>query len=180
MTDNITIDKYKYIVWKYINETRDKLYNFKTYLDWDDIEQECMITLYKCIQGYDKTIGSSFLNYAITAIKRCIIRQINIQDKICTHSDIDNFYSLQGDPDINIIDDIDSNIIRDKITRIIDTLSITNKSKEILKHRLSGKTQKEIGELYGMTPQAVGLIIQTHKDKIKNRLTKGGTDAYRI
>lgn len=50
--------------------------------------------------------------------------------------------------------------------------NILKKDVEILRHFLAGKTQQQIGEILGMTQQAISKKMKIMKEKIKEALNE--------
>lgn len=164
--------KNKNLVYTVVNNyKKNNVFNYRTYIDWDEVTQVGMIALWKAIKGYDKTKGS-FKNYAIKAIKNDIIRQVNSDRKIETHIDIDNINNLQAnkiDRDLSI--DYETQLT--VLDNIIDRIDCNVKSKKILKLRLRGYTTKDIASIVkGITSQGVQAIIRYHRDNIRDIFNK--------
>ena len=165
-TINKDIEQWKGLVYNIVNRYRDNTFKYKTQIDWDEMTQVGMIALWRCVNNYNESKGS-FKNYAITAITRAILRQyIRFDKKIETHDTIEDYSDSYNFDDT----DIDINISKEKIKRIISKLNIKEKSKEILLLRLEGNGLSEIAKEVGVTYQDVSNVIHNHKDKIRDRL----------
>lgn len=164
---NKDIKQWEGLVFNIVNRFRDKVFKYKTYVDYDELEQIGMIALYKALKGYNSTKGT-FKNYAITIITRAIYKQYQFQKKIETHSDIDEFYNIANLD--NLDDNIDSDLIESKLTKMIKKLPIKDISKQILYLRVMGKSLLEIADKMGVSYWTVSGIIRLHKDKIKKLL----------
>lgn len=158
-------EQYKRLVYSIVNRFRDNTFKYKTYIDWDEIEQIAMIALWKASQMFDDTKGT-FKNYAITAITRAIYRKIKDDSKIENNSDIDNFYNIEAEEK-----DLDNEIENNKKIKIlydiIDRIDCTQKSKQILKLRVQGYSILEIADMVeDITYQGVYSTIQRHNKNI--------------
>lgn len=163
---NRDIKQWQGLVFNIVNRYRKNTPAYKSQIDWDEVTQVGLIALYKCLENYNPDKGN-FKNYAITAIKNAILRQYFRFDKLCeTHTDIEDYNGSYNFDD----SEIDISITKEKIKKIISTLSIEDKSKRVLLLRLEGKSLVEIAKELGVTYQAVSCVIHNHKNKIKERL----------
>ena len=174
MITNKDIEKYKHLVFKIVNEYKRKTFNFKTQIDWNEMEQVGLIALYNALKHFNPDKGIDFVHYASPAIYRALIRQNNFDKRIEQHSNIDEFYNIPDTKQDNIDDKIISKVFRDKIENIIPKLNINEKTKQILLDRLNGSTLEEIVNKYNIPYQEVANLITKHKKKIRDRLIKKG------
>ena len=162
---NKDIKQWEKLVYKIVTNYKNNSFEYRTYIDWDEMKQVGLIALYKCIQGYDNTKGE-FSTYVTKAVKRALQRQLLFDKKTENTTPIEDF-KLTYEMDEN---ELDKNILRDKIYKIIDSLNIFEKSKTILKLRLENKTLQEIADEVGVTYQCVSSVIHHNLHKIQDRL----------
>lgn len=168
----------KKLVKAIINKCRYNTFSYKTYLDWNEIEQVGLIALWQAIEKYDKDKGT-FKNYAITAITRAIYRTINKQQNFENEVDIDTMYSLEAEPD-ELDDKIEYNKKINILNEVIDTLDCTDKSKQILKLRLQDYSILEIAKTIGnITYQGVYDIIKRYRAEVIDKFNRRYNNANR-
>lgn len=168
MITNKDVEKYKHLVYSIVNRYRSNTFKDKTYIDWDDIEQAGMEALCKASMMYDKNKGT-FKNYVITAISRAVARQLKFYSKLPEWDELAD-YNSYSIPEYD--NRLSCEIMGDRLIKIINTLSISPKSKQILLLRLQGYSLDEIGKRFNMSYQGVSSIIRKHKDKLRNRLMR--------
>lgn len=169
MITNKDIEKYKNLVYSIVNRYRSNTFKDKTYIDWEDIEQAGMEALCKASMMYDKNKGT-FKNYVITAISRAVARQLKFYSKLPDWDELGD-YNAYGIPEYD--NRLSCEIMGDRLIKIINTLSITPKSKQVLLLRLQGYTLENIGKKLNMSFQGVSSVIHRHKDKLRDRLLRG-------
>lgn len=174
MSIEIELEKNKGLVISILNRFKKYVFDYKTFVDWDEMEQVAMIALYKAIENYDKTKGT-FKNYAITAIDRALRRQLTFDSKGQDNLEIDSAFNIADDV-IDNDNNINREIIVNRIKSIISRLPITSKSRDILLSRLDGLTFKEIGSKFNTTASNAQNIIYRHKDKILNEYNRRYAD----
>lgn len=165
MITNNDIKQWVPLVHKIVERIRKNTFEYKTYIDWDEIEQAGLIGLYRALKGYNKSKGD-FKNYAITAITRAIYRQLIFDRRIESHSDIDEFIDLANTEDVPT-DNMDKPLIIKQLNEYIDKLPIKQRSKDILKLRLDGYTLSEIADKFNVSYQCVSDTIHNHVDKLR-------------
>lgn len=140
-------------------------------IEWDNIEQAGLIALWNTHKGYNHNKGD-FKNYAITAIKRAILRAITKELRRRKYSDIDNFYSIEDDKNnIDVIEiGIDSKELLRKSFKIIDSMETSLNTKKILKYYMLGYNTVEISKIMSCTFQNVSSTVCRHKGYIYNRI----------
>lgn len=168
MITNKDVEKYKYLVYSIVNRYRSNTFKDKTYIDWEDIEQAGMEALCKASIMYDKDKGT-FKNYVITAISRAVARQLKFYSKLPEWDELAD-YNSYGIPEYD--NRLSCEIMGDRLIKIINTLSITPKSKQVLLLRLQGYTLEDIGKKLNISYQAVSSVIHRHKDKLRDRLLR--------
>jgi RNA polymerase sigma factor (sigma-70 family) len=168
---NKELKKHKGLVISIVNRLKQRTFDYKTYIDWDEAKQIGMIALYNAIMMYNENKGS-FKNYAITAIDRAIRRYIDKEKCIENTTDIDEFYNIQEE-DRDLDDEIENNKKINILDNIIDTIDCTQKTKQILKLRLRGYSILEIAKEVGdITYQGVYHNIRFHRENIINEFNR--------
>lgn len=118
--------------------------------DAEDLIQEGMIALYKCIKLYDETKGFAFSTYACSAILKSMVR--HKERYLNKHSNIRSLNEVvQKDEKcefIELIEDKNIDPTEIEVNELINNIyKITNeKERKTLEMRLEGKTQREIAK----------------------------------
>lgn len=163
------IKENKLLVISILSNYRYRKFHDENRIDWDSVEQHGMIALWKAAQKYDESKGS-FKSYAITSIKRAILREITRELKHKNNCDIDEFYSIEDDK--NKIDEIeysiDNRVRLKKVFKYIDSLESSLNTKKILKYFMLGVTASEIARMLNCTHQNTSAIISIHKKDLLN------------
>lgn len=163
-----SLKQWQGLVWNITNSYRKSIFKYKTYIDWDEVEQVGMIALWHAIEKYNPNKGS-FKNYAITAIKRAIRRHLDKEKIIENHSDIDECYDLMIDtkePDTNI----DLNQFRLKMKKIILSMENSMRSKDILISNLYGESISSISKRLNVSHQYISKLLSENNKRIINKL----------
>jgi len=168
MITNKDIKKYEHLVYSIVNRCRNNTFKYKTYIDWDEVEQVGIIALWHAIEKYNPDKGT-FKNYAITAIKRAIRRHLDKEKIMESHSDIDECYDLMIDtkePDTNI----DLNQFRLKVKKIILSMENSMQSKDILISNLYGESISSISKRLNVSHQYISKLLSENNKRIINKL----------
>ncbi len=154
--------------------------------DFDDIEQEGMIGLFKAVRDFRPDRQSSFRAFA----ELCVTRQILTAIKTSTrhkHQPLNQYVSLSGfravdDPDerpledmlhdIQVADPADELVslecmeqLRVAIAKMLSELEV-----DVLRLYVEGRSYQEIGELLGRHAKSVDNAIQRIKRKLESHL----------
>ncbi len=128
----------------------------------EDMFQEGCIALFEASKLYDENKGFKFSTYACTFIYRHLLKFVSRQIKNY-YLDADSIdkviYKNPGDKDITLIEtleteeygyaDVESQYKEKLELAIAKTRTNNNYIDEIVKFRMEGKTQKEVGKLIG-------------------------------
>lgn len=128
----------------------------------EDMFQEGCIALFQASKSYDENKGFKFSTYACTFIYRHLLKFVNrkLKNYYLDADSIDKvIYKKSGDKDITLIEtleieeygyvDVESQCKEKLALAIAKTRANKNCIDEIVKFRMEGKTQKEIGKLIG-------------------------------
>ncbi|MCU1449385.1 MAG: polymerase, sigma-24 subunit, subfamily [Acidimicrobiales bacterium] len=162
--------------------------------DFDDIEQEGMIGLYKAVRDFRDDRQASFRAFA----ELCITRQIITAIKTATrqkHQPLNQYVSISGvrggdDPgersverlldDHNVADPADEVVsgermgaMRDSMGRLLSGLEV-----DVLRLYVEGRSYQEIGEELGRHVKSIDNALQRIKRKLEVHLAeRDATDA---
>lgn len=160
----------KKLVYSIINRYRKNSFEYKTNIDWDEIEQVGLIALFKAVQGYQDGKGN-FKNYAISAIKNAITRQLDFDNKTINNLPVESAYKVPADnTDLDL--KLDYRTVSKNLLNAINTLSISDTSKDILRMRAKGMTLQSIGDKLGKSYQAVAEVIRQQSKNLRQKLSK--------
>lgn len=157
--------------------------------DKDDLVQEGMIGLYKAVNGYDQTTGTSFETFATHCINRQMysaIKKSNRQKNIPLNSYIsiysqvgkegqesDNLFlidqsleAVQQNPEEIIIGQENANSIQRRLYSRLSELE-----RQVLDLFLQGISYQEIATRMGKTPKAIDNALQRIKRKLQQLIT---------
>ena len=150
--------------------------------DKEDIVQEGMIGLYKAIQSYDESKGTSFKTFADLCINRQIITAIKSANRKKAQV-LNNAVSL----DKPVGDDEDSVSLGESLTAGTDTdpetIAVLNEmtelllapeakvlsksEREVLELLIQGEDYQSIAKIIGKTPKQIDNTIQRIRVKLK-------------
>jgi RNA polymerase sporulation-specific sigma factor len=165
--------------------------------DFDDIEQEGMIGLYKAVRDFRDDRQASFRAFA----ELCITRQIITAIKTATrqkHQPLNQYVSISGvrggdDPsernverlldDHNVADPADEVVsgermgaMRDSMARLLSGLEV-----DVLRLYVEGRSYQEIGEELGRHVKSIDNALQRIKRKLEIHLAeRDATDAEEL
>jgi len=137
---------------------------------WDDYYQEASIGLWKAVKTFKAEKNIKFATYAMTVITNQIFMFENKMKRQNRNYDIsfdeslddtEDLYSLIGSG-INVIDNF---FIRDSLKKFLSELD--NRDKKIIKLKLQGKNQEEIGKELNLSQSYVARLIISMKNKFK-------------
>ena len=140
---------------------------FKKYIKYkDDILQEGYLGLLKARDTFDESKGVVFTTYAVPLIKNqmlnYIIRERAYMKKRPTYSK-----NSKGD----IVNNVE---LLEVLDNVVDDLQLDSYLKgthsDYWKLYIQGYTMKEIGELYGVSKQAISYVMCKEKPIIEGRL----------
>ena len=154
--------------------------------DFDDIEQEGMIGLFKAVRDFRSDRQSSFRAFA----ELCITRQIITAIKTATrrkHQPLNRYVSLSGlrvvddpgewwveellddhqapDPADEVVSLEDLNAMRASMAEMLSTLEV-----DVLRLYLEGRSYQEIGALLGRHVKSIDNALQRIKRKLDGQL----------
>jgi RNA polymerase sporulation-specific sigma factor len=160
--------------------------------DFDDIEQEGMIGLFKAVRDFRPDRQSSFRAFA----ELCVTRQILTAIKTSTrhkHQPLNQYVSLSGvrsveDPDERPLEDLLRDIkvsdpadelvswecmaeLRAAIVRVLSDLEV-----DVLRLYVEGRSYQEIGDLLGRHAKSIDNAIQRIKRKLECHLDQRRTE----
>jgi RNA polymerase sigma-H factor len=183
---NVLLDRYRRFV-----RAKARGY-FLIGADFDDIEQEGMIGLYKAIRDYRFDRLASFRAFA----ELCVTRQIITAIKTATrqkHQPLNQYVSISGvrgsdDPgehsveklldDHHIADPADEVVSNERIAtmrasmaRMLSALEV-----DVLRLYVEGRSYQEIGEHLGRHVKSIDNALQRIKRKLESQLTEPADD----
>lgn len=164
---NKELRQWQGLVYNIVNRYRKNTFKYKTYIDWDEVEQAGMIGLWNAIKKYNPDKGT-FKNYAITAIKREIVRQLNKDREIETHIDIEPFSNIFAE-EYNTDDCIDLSQLKSKLIRIINSMENSLQSKDILISNLLGESIGSISKRLNVSHQYISKLLSENNKIILQR-----------
>jgi RNA polymerase sporulation-specific sigma factor len=160
--------------------------------DFDDIEQEGMIGLFKAVRDFRPDRQSSFRAFA----ELCVTRQILTAIKTSTrhkHQPLNQYVSLSGvrsveDPDERPLEDLLRDIkvsdpadelvswecmaeLRAAIVRVLSDLEV-----DVLRLYVEGRSYQEIGDLLGRHAKSIDNALQRIKRKLECHLEQRRTE----
>lgn len=134
--------------------------------DPQDIEQELLMVLDKCIKNFDETKGTKFITYFQTSCRYHIIslRKQNI-----------NYELLLKNPEIIIddSDDIMTKLLNDKFKKkLMDLLEEIKYGEYIKLHYLFGVTMTKIAKIEQVDKSHISRCIKEGLGELKEKLEK--------
>src|SRR4051812_10217965 len=154
--------------------------------DFDDIEQEGMIGLYKAVRDFRPERQATFRAFA----ELCITRQIITAIKTATrqkHQPLNQYVSISGvrggddanehhveallddhhvaDPAEEVVSGERMDAMRDSMARMLSTLEV-----DVLKLYVEGRSYQEIGEQLGRHVKSIDNALQRIKRKLDQHL----------
>jgi RNA polymerase sigma-H factor len=161
--------------------------------DFDDIEQEGMIGLYKAIRDYRFDRLASFRAFA----ELCVTRQIITAIKTATrqkHQPLNQYVSISGvrggddphehsvekllddhhvaDPAEEVVSNERMAAIRASMAEMLSTLEV-----DVLRLYVEGRSYQEIGEHLGRHVKSIDNALQRIKRKLETHLTEPADEA---
>jgi RNA polymerase sporulation-specific sigma factor len=156
--------------------------------DFDDIEQEGMIGLYKAVRDFRPERQATFRAFA----ELCITRQIITAIKTATrqkHQPLNQYVSLSGvrggddanehhveallddhhvaDPAEEVVSGERMDAMRDSMARMLSTLEV-----DVLKLYVEGRSYQEIGEQLGRHVKSIDNALQRIKRKLETHIAE--------
>lgn len=154
----------------------------KSFIDYEDLKSTAILGLVKAANTYDKN-KHKFSTYAYTVINNEILMLIRAESKLNRFVSLDNFV----DDNITFLDlfDIGEDIENDYIQKQdVNKLNIyinqlPNKLKQIIKLRLDGLTQEQIGKELDISQSMVSRLyyIALNTLRLKFEMEGGILDA---
>ena len=152
---------------------------FPEYVYDDDVFQEASIGLLRAIRNYDENRRIMFSSFAVTCIKNSIhvyLRNKRVQEKPGRTVFLEDFFRPDNRADVSAnVDAFHNELGVDIMPDIIcyidfydfyDTLDADQKI--IVRMLIRGNTMQEIGEVFGITHQAISLKVGTIRKLYRN------------
>ena len=183
---NVLLDRYRRFV-----RAKARGY-FLIGADFDDIEQEGMIGLYKAIRDYRFDRQASFRAFA----ELCVTRQIITAIKTATrqkHQPLNQYVSISGvrgsddpgehsvekllddhhiaDPAEEVVSNERISTMRASMARMLSALEV-----DVLRLYVEGRSYQEIGEHLGRHVKSIDNALQRIKRKLESQLTEPADD----
>jgi RNA polymerase sporulation-specific sigma factor len=183
---NVLLDRYRRFV-----RAKARGY-FLIGADFDDIEQEGMIGLYKAIRDYRFDRQASFRAFA----ELCVTRQIITAIKTATrqkHQPLNQYVSISGvrgsddpgehsvekllddhhiaDPAEEVVSNERISTMRASMARMLSALEV-----DVLRLYVEGRSYQEIGEHLGRHVKSIDNALQRIKRKLEAQLTEPADD----
>ncbi|MEW6152571.1 MAG: RNA polymerase sporulation sigma factor SigH [Actinomycetota bacterium] len=164
--------------------------------DFDDIEQEGMIGLFKAVRDFRPDRQASFRAFA----ELCITRQIITAIKTATrqkHQPLNRYVSLSG---LRVIDDpaewwveelLDDHHVPDPADEVVSgegmaameammAAMLSNLEVDVLRLYLEGRSYQEIGVLLGRHVKSIDNALQRIKRKLEAHLSSRDSDQLEV
>ena len=153
--------------------------------DRQDVEQECMIGLYKAVRDFSPEREASFVSFA----ELCITRQVITAVKNATrhkHQPLNRYVSISGSPggddgerSVDALlgdhsapdpaDEVVSNARIDSVRRVAAEV-LTDLEVDVLRLYLAGRSYDEIADDLGRELKSIDNALQRIKRKLERRL----------
>lgn len=181
MTEEEVVIKYEALVYKL---ARKQYIKKKDLMDRDmsfeDLVQLGYIGLLDAYRTFEEGKGANFMTYAYTCIPNRIVRDgfrprrvktmmaldsgVSLDAPVKTDKGEDTSYGdlLAGEDDFNI----ESTVYEDIRVKLYNKLS-SDERKILTLYNLEGKTQDEIGQIYGVSKTRIGHIISDITNRLK-------------
>lgn len=156
---DILLDKYECLI-------ITKLHKFHVaYYHFEDIKQECMLTLLKAFKTYDDRYGKTFMRYAELLIDRKIIKllkeDVRYSEVIVLNEELDGPSTDMG---------VYETISYEKVLKDIKEVEVTGLKKLILNEIFINKMSiKEFSSKYNVNSKDVYNHIYILRSKLKQR-----------
>ena len=138
----------------------------------EDMQQTARLALWRACLHYDETAGVKFATYAVTAIRRAILRELEMQNCPTKKAELISLYTKvrmrkRGNEESNVelIDILPGDLDVDWRDLNGAMSCLTDEGKYIVSLCIDGYTKSEIARMLGVSPQAVRGRLLHLKDK---------------
>lgn len=168
--ENLVLDNQKLacdIAWKHYKK-------YQGLFDVEELKSVALLGLSKSAVTFDKNLGNAFTTYAYKVITNEIVRFVASENKhklnISIFENLSDTIEIQDTlkSDYDLFIHFDSNYEIAELKKEIDKLE--DRYRLIINYYLEGKTQKEIGQIIGLSQAQVATLYNKALNMLRYRL----------